>query len=303
MNDRGVIPVGMDTGTPDPLGEAFAATGHIERCLSFLWQNGRRTLVPTLGGNNNIVAAINNHGLVAAFAETKIRDPSCVAPQVLDYEAFTWDPASGRIHPLPPLKGDAVSEAQDINERGDVVGVSGACGPVLSLPISNHAVLWRHGDSKPIDLGNLGGTIANTAYGVNDRDQVTGLSALRGNKTAHAFLWQNGKMTDLGTLPGDNLSSAAYANNAGQVLAESGTLARYPHGSRLTIWENAALTDLNALVRPSLVAASIHWGWINQHGDISGQAYDRVTGALVPFLATRCGPNRSLPRACTQGVH
>jgi probable HAF family extracellular repeat protein len=302
MNDHGVVPVGgSDTGTPDPLGEDFCGSGTHQTCLSFLWENGKRTLVPTLGGNNNTVAAINNHGLVAAFAETKVRDPSCIAPQVLDYEAFTWDPASGKIHRLYPLKGDSVSEAQDINEQGDVVGVSGACGPVLSLPISNHAVLWRHGDSNPIDLGSLGGTIANTPYGVNNRGQVAGLSALKGNKTAHAFLWQNGKMLDLGALPGDNLSSAASVTDSGLVLVESGTVARYPRGSKLAVWENGILTNLNTLVRPPSSLHLIHWGWINQHGDVVGQAYDRDTGALVPFLATRCDPKALMPRACMQG--
>lgn len=109
------------------------------------------------------------------------------------------------------------------------------------------------------------------------------------------------KMTDLGTLPHDNLSSAAYANNTGLVLAESGTVAHYPHGSTLTIWENGKLTDLNTLVRPPSLLHLIHWGWINERGDVVGQAYDRATGALVPFLATRCDPSGVLPKVCTQG--
>ncbi|MBV8344790.1 MAG: hypothetical protein JO190_07330 [Candidatus Eremiobacteraeota bacterium] len=304
MNDHGIVTVGgSDTGTPDPLGEDFCGYGTHQTCLSFIWDRGKRTRLPTLGGNNNDVADVNNNGLVVAFAETKVRDRSCVPPQVLDYEGFTWESATKKIHQvLPPLKGDTVSEASGINERGDTVGYSGVCGPIFSIGISYHAVLWKRGG--PIDLGNLGGTIANNAYWINNHDQVVGASALRGNKTAHAFLWQNGAMSDLGVLPGDHLSSAGGINNAGQIVGEScKSVADYPHDCRMFIWENGAMTDLNTLVRPASSLHLIHWGGINQHGDIVGQAYDRATGVSVPFLAIRCDPKDLLPKACTQGAH
>ncbi len=45
----------------------------------------------------------------------------------------------------------------------------------------------------------------NVAFGINNLGQVAGLSGVPGDATAHAFLWQDGMMTDLGTLPGDSL--------------------------------------------------------------------------------------------------
>ena len=301
MNDQGDVTVGgSDTGTPDPLGEDYCGFGTHQTCLSYVWHEGKRTLIPTLGGNNNDVNTINNHGLVLAFAETTIHDPSCIAPQVLGYEAFTWEPATGKIHRLPPLKGDSVSVAFDMNDRGDAAGYSGVCGNgggnIFGLQPAD-ATLWRHG--KPIYLGSLGGTVVNTAFGVNNRGQVAGISALHGNKTAHAFVWQNGTMTDLGTLPGDHLSLSGNINDSGQVPIQSCKSVAVPK-CRAAVWQGSVMTDLNTLIRSGSSLYLTAANWINNHGDVVGTARDRDTHALVPFLAIRCDPNGALVKACTQ---
>lgn len=46
------------------------------------------------------------------------------------------------------------------------------------------------------DLGTVEGDFSSYAFSVNDKDQVVGISAgLNGN--LHAFVWQDGVMTDL----------------------------------------------------------------------------------------------------------
>ncbi len=50
---------------------------------------------------------------------------------------------------------------------------------------------------------------------------MAGLSDLPGDTTYHAFLWQWGVMTDLGTLAGDVASSGDGINNKGQVVGGS----------------------------------------------------------------------------------
>ncbi|MBV8197507.1 MAG: hypothetical protein JO263_05200 [Candidatus Eremiobacteraeota bacterium] len=301
MNDRGDVTVGgADTGKPDPLGEDFCGFGTHQICLSFIWRNGKRTLIPTLGGNNNDVNTVNNRGLVLAVAETAVH-ATCRSPQVLKYQGFTWELETHKIHRLLPLKGDEISEAFNMNERGDAVGYSGICGAGEGdIYAQNHAALWR--DGKPIDLGSLGGTIANAATGINDRDQISGTSALHGDTTAHAFMWERGAMKDLGTLPGDHLSFAGNINAAGDVPMQSCKSVAVPK-CRAALWQDGVITDLNTLVHQRSSLFLIGASWVNDHGDIVGTALDRATGAQVPFLATRCDPDAALPDACTQAAH
>jgi probable HAF family extracellular repeat protein len=49
------------------------------------------------------------------------------------------------------------------------------------------------------DVGTLGGTFS-TANGLNSKGAVAGAFLPAGDMVLHAFLWQNGVMTDLGTL-------------------------------------------------------------------------------------------------------
>src|SRR5215469_5342107 len=52
------------------------------------------------------------------------------------------------------------------------------------------------------DLGTLPGGNSSVAYKVNNLSQVAGNSTLPGNAYGHAFINQNGTLTDVGTLGG-----------------------------------------------------------------------------------------------------
>jgi probable HAF family extracellular repeat protein len=65
------------------------------------------------------------------------------------------------------------------------------------------------------DLGFFG-----HASDINNRGQVVGSTASGG--WTHAFLWEDGRMTDLGTLGGD-YSEASDINSRGQVVGYSYT--------------------------------------------------------------------------------
>src|SRR5262245_45831236 len=67
-----------------------------------------------------------------------------------------------------------------------------------------------------VDLGTLGGSAA-AARGINDRRQIVGDSATLPDGWNHAFLWEDGTMTDLGILPGGKSSTAAAINNRGDI--------------------------------------------------------------------------------------
>jgi probable HAF family extracellular repeat protein len=115
------------------------------------------------------------------------------------------------------------------------------------------------------DLGTLGGTSTSTGAGVNDLGQATGSS---GN---HAFLWDNGTMTDLGTLGG----SASYAyglNDAGQVVGQ----AKPPSDDtyHAFLWEDGAMMDLGTL--GGVLSGALH---INCAGQAVGGSW------VVPYRA------------------
>jgi probable HAF family extracellular repeat protein len=54
------------------------------------------------------------------------------------------------------------------------------------------------------NLGTLGGALGSSAHSLNDEGWVAGVANLAGDNEEHAALWQDGVVTDLGTLGGDN---------------------------------------------------------------------------------------------------
>lgn len=277
-----------ETSTVDPLGESWScaafipSTGHT--CVGFVWRNGAMTALPTLGGNNGYAAGANAAGQVVGWAETPVPDPTCVSPQVLGFEAVLWEPQRNRQVALPPLPGDTASAATAINDRGQVVGISGICQNAVGASSARHAVLWE--GTTPTEIGNLGGVAWNTPAAINQLGQVAGFSDLPGDApnhpNFHAFLWTKaGGIQDLRTLPGDRLSLAYGINDAGQIVGQSiGS-----SGSRAFLYQHGAMVDLNALVPPGSPLL-IYANDINDRGEIVGQAYDASSGEFVAFIAT-----------------
>lgn len=146
-NNGGMIVGVAETARTDPLGEAWScsfffplpATGHT--CLGFVWQGGKIRPLPTLGGNNGFAAGVNNRGQVVGWAENTVHDPACNPPQVLQFRAVRWGTRRDQVHELPPLTGDTVSAATAINDRGQVVGISGICADAVGGFSAAHAVL------------------------------------------------------------------------------------------------------------------------------------------------------------------
>jgi probable HAF family extracellular repeat protein len=292
-NDLGIVQGYSQIQASDPLGEdwvydCFERLSGGTHCqditritLGFVWQDNSMTALPTLGGNNAQAWGANNSGQIVGIAETSVRDASCTPPQILDFEAVLWTPSQGLVQELPPYRGDKVGGAIGINAIGQVVGASGPCAPI-STAIAAHAVLWDNG--KPISIGSLGGKVGNVAYAINNASQVVGVSDLKGDNTAHAFLWQSGQgMIDLGTLPGDFLSVAYSINDSGQVV---GTSCDVNFNCRAFLWQNGSMFDLNALISSTSSLYLTSANDLNNYGEIVGQALDQKTGTLPAFLAT-----------------
>lgn len=292
-NDKGVIVGIAQTAIPDPLGEPWSSSIFFPEpnnigysCRGFIWKNGVMRALPTLGGNHGFASGVNNRGQIIGWAENKVRDPTCVPPQVLQFRAVIWGPRDSQIQELLPLHGDTSSAATAINNKGQVVGISGACDRAEGRRSGRHAVLWENGTGT--DIGNLGGDTWNTPMAINQRSDVVGFASLPGNNhddpILHAFLWtKRGGIRDLGTLPGDTSSQANGINEKRQVVGSSCNGA----GScRAFLWENGTMKELRTLVEPGYHDLLINAQDINNLGVITGRAIDPVTGVRPSFVAS-----------------
>lgn len=96
--------------------------------------------------------------------------------------------------------GGFSSIAYAINDRGQVVGSSDLPLTANNKDVADsHAFLWEPGSMR--DLGTLGGQDSD-AYAINDPGQIIGMSNVvlpgaRGDRSAHGFLWENDRMTDI----------------------------------------------------------------------------------------------------------
>lgn len=88
------------------------------------------------------------------------------------------------------------------------------------------------------DLGTLDGNRFTSPFRINDLGQVVGQSSGT-TPGGSAFLWQNGKMTNLGTLGGSN-SVAFDINNSGQVVGNSLTSSGQTHAF---VWQNGKMVQ------------------------------------------------------------
>src|SRR5262249_12139913 len=97
----------------------------------------------------------------------------------------------------------------------------------------------------------------------------------------HAFLWQDGRMSDLGTLPGFQTSTAEGINASGHVV---GYAWNSRGDSRPFLWTAEGMKDLNELIDPASDWV-LETAWdINNHGQIVG--HGTAAGMPRAYLLT-----------------
>jgi probable HAF family extracellular repeat protein len=272
-------------GTPPPMlnnggmigGEADTA----EACPYFdgvvspavRWDNGVPTTLGVLpGGCFSLPNAINSKGMFAGSADIGFIDPATGLPAI--HADFLY---KGQILDLGTF-GGSNSLANDVNERGQVVGGAENLEPdpwdfagiTLGLPSPTawHAFLWQAGVMR--DLGTLGGP-SSFAVVINDRGQAVGFSFTTavpnpstGLPTLDPFLWDRGKMINLGTL-GGTFGEAIAINNRGQVAGFSdleGDLTNHAF-----VWDRGVMTEIGTFGGDNSIAF-----WINDAGQVVGNA-------------------------------
>jgi len=257
-------------------------------------QNTRYKMIDlgTFGGPDSafpgpfpVAADVNDRGVAAGLAALPIPDPFCMFDCFLAH-AFKWQ--NGMKTDLGTLSGGNFSAAGWITANGLVIGGStnGLMDPILGIP-ENHGVLWTE-DNQILDLGTLGGGLS-FPNDVNNRNQIVGFSTTTtpdpfsfNGVQVRAFLWENGVMSDLGTLGGPD-ASAFFINNHGQIAGFSYTNST-PNLStgiptlHIALWENGTIKDLGSLGGLGSIATTfnanegftVEINGMNERGDIVG---------------------------------
>jgi probable HAF family extracellular repeat protein len=300
-SNNGIVVGISELSDLDPVGENFSCwpffasgvpTGRI--CQGFRWQNGLMMALPPFpGGFSSYATGVNNRGQIVGWAENGVHDPTCdTATQILQFRAVIWQP-NGDMQELPPLPGDSTSAATAINDRGQVVGISGDCGVAVGSVSARHAVLWESG--VPHDLGNIGGDAWNTPTAINNRGVIVGFANLAPGtaRNFEAFIWTSSTaMKSLGKIPGDLRSEALGINDRGQIV---GLSRGGPNLFRAVLWQDGQLIDLNTHTlagSPFLLLA----GDIDQQGHIVGEALNTDTLESPAFVATPVPPGQTVPQ-------
>ena len=156
------------------------------------------------------------------------------------------------------------------------------------------AVLWFEGLKLDIGIPGLGGPNS-AAFGVNRFAQAVGQAetsdtngedfcgfksyGFASSKACLPFLWQDGVMTKLETLGGEN-GFANMINNRGEVAGVAETAVKDPasgcpvHSFEPVVWENGVIRELPIQPGDSDGVAA----WVNDKGEVAG-----ASGTCAPF--------------------
>lgn len=190
-----------------------------------------------------------------------------VATMVLACSSSAFAQASYKVTDLGvPLNDGNLGCAMALNNQGWTLIMDGFMDPVsnfIGAPVARgHAVINR--DGVAIDLGSLGGPNTNSWMnwgGINDRGDAVGMAetsvldpdgedfcGFGTGKTCLPFLWQDGHMSALPTVGGNN-GSASDINNHRQIAGYAETTAIDPgcppsHAVSPVLWEKGIAQPL-----------------------------------------------------------
>lgn len=273
LNKRGTMVGGADTPASNPHSTSFNPLLGPDPNVNtgFTWQNGVLTNLGTLpGGYNSFANSVNASGASVGTSENGETDPLL---GVTECHPVLWK--DGGVVDLGTL-GGYEGLAVAVNNHGLVVGIATNAVPD-SFPgfpngipwgTQSRAFRWENGTIQ--DLGTLGGTDATAAL-VNDHGQIAGMSYTNstlnpatGLPTQDPFLWDDGRLLDLGTL-GGTFGFPNGINNRGEVVGQSNLVGDSNYHPFL--WKRGVLMDLGTLGGDKGFANSV-----NDVGEVVGRA-------------------------------
>lgn len=276
INDRDQVAGFALNSTPDSfdLGDFCHTFPMPTQMRAFIWQDGVKEDLGTLGGTDSCAVQINQGGQAIgnSFTNSTV-NPVTGLPTI---HPFLWE--NGNMVDLGTL-GGTIGLANAMNDRGQVVGDSNLAGDLTS-----HPFLWDRGVLT--DLGTFGGDNGR-AIRLNDAGEVVGEADLPGSENHHAFLWRNRIMTDLGTL--GSTSFAEWVNSKSQVVGRSRIGDPTSDLQHAFLWNRGGpMIDLNTFVPLGSDLTLIDATVINERGEIAAQAM-LANGDQRAVLLIPCG--------------
>jgi probable HAF family extracellular repeat protein len=258
MTDLGTLPNGGDSR----LAYGINGRNEITGCLSlaiggpytnafhaYRYWKGEFLDLGVIAGNQSCGTAINRFGDIVGYTTYDLNNLN-------SFHAFRY--TKGQMHEIADL-----NQALAINNRGDIAGWTFNDS---ALPQPTAIV-----DGQLVIIDTLGGS-RGMARGINNNQSIVGSSLVSDDPiVSHAFLWQNGILTDLGTLGGGTLSGRADVSDA-LAINDSGDIVGVSQDlSHAFLYQGGRMYDLNELVQ---LPTNCDYIWsataINNRGDIVG---------------------------------
>lgn len=201
------------------------------------------------------------------------------------------------MHDLKTLGGDD-SIALFVNDLGQIAGASDVNTSSNTSQIENpggptvHPFIWQWGKMHDLTVDAAPGSFGGT-YGIvsslNNRGQVIGVMNMEKDVTWHSYLWENGKMRDIGTL-GGTFATAQWLNDSGVIVGRSSvnetcdSCASGAQGqfSNPFIYKDGNMTDLGLPNGAQCATAK----QINEKGEIVGQSFLQVSSISLDICGS-----------------
>lgn len=215
VNNAGEVVGWAENGVQDPTCNRSFQTLQFRAAI---WHPAgtMQELPPLPGDSTSAATAINDLGQVVGISG----DCGIAVGGVSARHAVLWQ--NGIPTDLGNIGGDAWNTPTAITNGGTIIGFANT-QPGAARTFQ--AFVWTPGNGMQ-SLGTLPGDFRSEALGINEKGEIVGLS--RGNPPnapflIRAFLWENGKMTDMNSLTGGSpyLLFANDIDQEGHIVGEA----------------------------------------------------------------------------------